>query len=451
MNVNMETESPWKKLYDLVSRIKAGLDAAERLGDPLAPIIEKWTSGEVFFSHGELGSLILSGEDATQYRACVREIHRAVAGKRGQISVDSVRDSVQAAILKALDAYKSHAEPEFAKRLAKEIEELKSWFKRDTETYVIGLEVQGLALESLPAEFGSVKFRLLDELTLPELNAENSRAEESDEQREKRIEAGRVLRTNIANSVRGKIYAEAEVQALDQKAAVALAEDHLSLTLDVLNYFGDFFSEEGARIFLPGDAGTALHVAILAKKGEAERYAFGFSHKGPVFKFSFPREGSPAKAVEAFQKASALLRKTNRNPLEQRILAAIQWAGRAASDDRRDKAFLHYCISLEALLRAEGHGEIAFTFALRGAHVIMQDAGMRAELFRELKAFYGLRSKIAHEGRASVSDTDLKKIEILAKQAIFAVLVTEPFSAMTSNEHLEKWFADQQLAGVTRV
>ena len=286
--MSKEAEVHWKRLSNLISRIRAGFDSAERLSDPLAPIVEKWTSGDVLFSHGELGGLILSGEDAAEYRACVREIYRAAAGKKGQISVDFVEDAVQATILKALDTYKSHPEPEFAKRLAKEIEDLRKGLKHDSETYVIALEVQGIARESLPAEFGAVNFRVLDESSLLEAHPDPS-TEELDDQRKERIEAGRVLRTSVASSIRGKIYAEIEVEAVDQKAAMALAEDRLSLTLDVLNYFGDFFSEEGARVFLPGDASTTRHVAVLAKKGEAQRNAFGFSHKGPIFKFSFPR------------------------------------------------------------------------------------------------------------------------------------------------------------------
>ena len=102
-------------------------------------------------------------------------------------------------------------------------------------------------------------------------------------------------------------------------------------------------------------------------------------------------------------------------------------------------------------MRAEDRGEIAFTFALRGAHLIMQDAALRAELFRELKSFYALRSKIVHEGRTPVSSTDLKKIQILAKQAIFTALVSEPFSSMISSEQLETWFEEQQLAGVRKI
>lgn len=444
--MDKKQESPWKRLADFVVRIKAGFGTGQTLSNA---VFQKWMPDDVFFSRGELGGLMLSGEGAAEYITCVNEVYKAVAGKRGQISRGSVKDAVQTTILKALDIHKTHAEPEFAKRLAKEIEFLKSLFRHDPETYVIGLEVHGLDSENLPAEFGAVKFRVVDDLNLSDASAESNLAEESDEQRKRRTQSSR-LRASVMNSVKGKIYSEIEVRALDQKAAVALAENQLRLTLDVLNFFGNFFSEEGARVFLPGDASTARHVTILAKAEESPLRAFGFSHKGPVFKFSFPRANSPSDNVEVFRKASALLAKSDRTSLEQRVLAAIQWAGRAVSDDRRDKAFLNYCISLEALLRAEDRGEIAFTFALRGAHLIIEDASMRAELFRELKTFYALRSKIVHEGRTPISETDVKKIEILAKHAILTVLVKEPFSSMTSTEELEHWFEKQQLAGVTK-
>lgn len=442
-----QSASPWNVLTEFIAKLKGSFDSEGEI-PPSAAVIEKWMSGDVFFSEEELGGVLLGGEDAQEYRACVEGIYKVVAGKQGHISVGTVEVAIQSAILKALNITKQDSEPDFSARLTREIGVLKETLRRKPESHMVRLEVQGLDPNDLPRQMGDVKFYVADETSVPE--AVTSEKDATNEADKKRREGARVLRNNIINSMRGRTYVAMEIQASDLKAAEFLAERQLRRTVDVLNYFGDFFSHGRARVFLPGDAAPCKHIAVVGKKGEPEKNKFMMSRKGPLVRFSFPSPSAPSIAVRAFTKASALLQKQNRNPLEKRILAALQWAGRASVEERQEEAFLLYCISLDALLlKNEDKGEIAFSFALRGAHLLLRDSDKRMEIFRDLKALYRLRSKVVHSGETEISDSELAQIRGLAKQAIFTVLTSEPFSSFTMEEQLEDWFQDQLLAGGT--
>jgi hypothetical protein len=447
----LKSESPWVRLSEFISKIKKDVETPENeqnQENQFGPA-KKLMSGGMLFTKGELGTLILTPDDTTEFQSCVNAIHELVS-QDNRTSTHAVEDTIEIAVLKAIDIRCTDSESDFAKRLAREIDEAKESFKRKLDTYLVRLEVQGISTTGLPVQFGGIKFYVADENSMPELNdGAETKDNSADEVRKKLIESNRTFRDNIVASVKGKIYAEIEVEAFDLKAAGYLAESQLRLTLDVLNYFNDFFSREGAKVFLPGEATTVRHVAVVGKKGDTKSQRFELSHKGPIFRFSFPLSNAPAKNGEAFEKASALLTNRNRNSLDKRILAAIQWAGRASTDDRDDKAFLHFCISLEALLvKKEDRGEIAFSFALRGAHLLAKDASMRQRIFDDLGSLYRLRSKVVHEGKTNISDTDLARIQLFAKNAIFIVLVTDPFSSMTTIDNLEDWFMKQQLSGV---
>ena len=64
--------------------------------------------------------------------------------------------------------------------------------------------------------------------------------------------------------------------------------------------------------------------------------------------------------------------------LQDRILSALQWAGRAAVEERREEAFLLYAIAIESLLLGgKSHVEVTERLAVRGAHLLSGDPKAR--------------------------------------------------------------------------
>jgi hypothetical protein len=346
--------------------------------------------------------------------------------KHGQISLRAVKDAFQTAILRSLNITHNDPEPNFSIRLDREIEELKRTLKRKPEAFVVRLEAQGLDLKGLPRRFGLVTFCLADENTVPTPDAK--REETSDPQRLTRLESNRVLRERLRATIKDKTFAEIEVEAFDRDAAISLAEKTLRGTIDALNYFGEFFSDMQTRVFLPGDSAPCRCVTVISREAEPGDNVFAFGTKGPMGLFCFPSTYSPPKGIEAFEKVSNILASSNTTDLEDRILAALKMSGRARTDDRNDSAFLHSCISLETLLSNKDQGEITLAFSLRAVHLIFTDASIRTDWFRKMKKYYGLRSRLAHAGTADISDADVANIRLISRQAIFMMLVTEPFN-----------------------
>ncbi len=295
----MPSESPWKRLSEFITKINESVKDQDDPASPFTGLRQAFETGGQLFSRPGLGWLMMPSEDTTDFRNILNSIHESAAGKNAsQMSVDAVEDATQVAVLKVLDVYKTDSETDFFKRLEREIEDLQRSLKKKLDIYSVHLEVQGLDPTSLPVQFGGIKFYVADQNSMPELSADTRTITNSDDQeKKKRIESHRTFRNDILASVKGRTYAEIEVEAFDSKAAGYLAESQLRLTVDVLNYFSDFFSREGAKVFLPGDAITSKHVAFVGKKGDTESQRIELSHKGPLFRFSFPSSNSPAKNI----------------------------------------------------------------------------------------------------------------------------------------------------------
>jgi hypothetical protein len=197
----------------------------------------------------------------------------------------------------------SDPEPDFSTRLEREIEELKRTLKQKPEAFVVRLEVQGLDLKGL-RRFGLVTFYLADDNTVP--TPETKKEETSDPQRLKRLESNRILREQLRATINGKTFAEIEVEAFDRDAAASLAEKTLRGTIDALNYFGEFFSDTEARVFLPGEAAPCRSITVISRKAEPENNVFAFANKGPIGLFPShrriprPRGSRPLKELPIY-------------------------------------------------------------------------------------------------------------------------------------------------------
>ena len=143
-----------------------------------------------------------------------------------------------------------------------------------------------------------------------------------------------------------------------------------------------------------------------------------------------------------FDRVSALLCKENRNALEDRILASIQWAGRAAVDQRLDEAFLLFVVALESLLlRKDMLGELRFRFALYGSHLLVTTFSNRKPVFDDLTKAYDRRSQIVHSGSTQVAITELRRIHTYVRDSILAVLVNPLFRDMDEDQ-FDDWLKD---------
>lgn len=177
---------------------------------------------------------------------------------------------------------------------------------------------------------------------------------------------------------------------------------------------------------------------------EISEFRYILSPPGPLTGLTLPNPDSPELVLpldKLFAQVAKLSGKHSLSRLEDRILSAFQWAGRATVDTRREEAFLLYMISLESLvLGREKHPEITFQLRLKTAHLLRRDSNdERKTLFKRLGVLYDIRSKIVHSGHFQVTDAELREARQYAKQALAIVMSEKPFCEMSDAKELDNW------------
>jgi hypothetical protein len=130
------------------------------------------------------------------------------------------------------------------------------------------------------------------------------------------------------------------VQAVDFDAARAAATRILQQAIDCLNFFAATASVSGQG-YLLGEKATGHGLSIgLDSNDKVTHHSFLY---GPFQ----PLPLGLLTAMSGFDRISKMLKSNNPTELEDRILRAVQWAGRAFVDSRREESFLLMAIALE--------------------------------------------------------------------------------------------------------
>jgi len=164
-------------------------------------------------------------------------------------------------------------------------------------------------------------------------------------------------------ALRGKTTGVLTVNAVDDEAAIQIARHKLQTTVDAVNFFA---SREGMGgwVFLPGDTMPQSEF-VLAVCGEG-RITPSFRRAGPARRVPLGQ----IAGRKGFARVSEILAKEDPGGLEKKILASLQWAGRAQVEARPEEAFLLYAIALESLLLGrDTKAEISQRLAVRCAHL----------------------------------------------------------------------------------
>lgn len=150
-----------------------------------------------------------------------------------------------------------------------------------------------------------------------------------------------------------------------------------------------------------------------------------------------------------YDKIWGMLKKDNPTKLEQRIISAISWAGKALRDEEPARALTQYVFALEALLQLQQRGSmvspsITYQMAEFAAFIISDNLKDRVEIEKRIKNIYSRRSAIAHGGSQEVVDSDLGEALFLLKHIITILLTVDPFKNYTTIEEVSGWVKNQK-------
>lgn len=399
---------------------------------------------DLFFSQADEGSIYLGSDEARKYRDCLRALWEAVSPGE-QISPRAVERVFQNAIFEALDIRKKRT-PEFSARLDQALRELRLRLTAPPQRFLIYCPVNGLDREGLPRRVGNVDFVVFGDEQLDQFRAAVAKHKVDQEQREIRTQDLGTLaqEKSLFDHVTGAV----EVTAIEGKAAESLAIRELRLVIDVVNFYSDLIPYNHAHLSLPGDADAAKVVIPTLVVEGSQRTSFSINHTswGRLGELSLLKLwDSDLRRNLGFSRVIALLG-SRRNDLEEKIIASMQWAGRATAEIRKEEAFLLYAIALESIVLSDNDPvELSYRLRVRTAHLLADDIESRRDLVTKLRELYKIRSKIVHSGQYQVTDADLSLLRSITKAALIRICTGTEFLSMRSGKELGKWFQDRVL------
>jgi|GEM_PF-1303784 len=98
-----------------------------------------------------------------------------------------------------------------------------------------------------------------------------------------------------------------------------------------------------------------------------------------------------------------------RSKLEKSIIMAVRWLGLGVDEDTISEQFIKYAIALECLL-LEGEGKKADHLAKNAAFILGETTVECFEIENKVKALYGIRSTIVHQGVEEENEEVIKKL-----------------------------------------
>jgi hypothetical protein len=399
------------------------------------------TNPAIFFSIADEGTLFLDKEEAQQYRKCLRSLISAVASD--QISTKAIEHLYQKAILVSLDIAEHRADQSFEARLDQAIQDLRAALRIKPCHFQVYYPVDGLTSDGLPFSFGNVNFCIF---STEEIMALIQNSDRQQVKNRKQNDSYGAISEMIQGGISGKPVGVTTVMATEHEAAKALAFKELRLTLDVMNFFSDLIPYSNGYFFLPGDRSRAVVTTLATSNDVQQSYSIGRQVIGPLALLSAKWLSNIDQTSQVGLTAASSLLVERKGKLQERLLSAIQWAGRATVDSRKEEAFLLYAIALESLILAENEkDELVYRLRTRVAHLIGEGVQSRRQLSKQVKDLYDVRSQIVHSGRYQVTDADFGRMRLMTKSCIIRVLADEIFIKMRGMQDFIDWFDEQIL------
>lgn len=393
----------------------------------------------VLISRGD-HTIILAGDDADRYGEILSSIYQAISERERPLSKRAVSNLVADFFIRALKSGDHLHNPDLAEQLDEEERKLKAALFEKPKIWEVQLLVEGLAPSGLPLTVGQVSFGHLDKASLSNLKKRVVELiNNSGALNREAVVADLSTRLDVLQE---KTVAVVSVNAVDNEAAILSARRKVQITIDAINFFSPR-ERLGGWAFLPGD--TMPQSELVLAFCEDGRLTPSFRRAGPIRKIPLDQIATR----KGFARVSDMLAKEVPTGLEEKILAALQWAGRAQVEARPEEAFLLYAIALESLLlRKDLKAEISHRLAVRCAHLgggpTLED---KKRVVQQILSLYQIRSNIVHSGTFLVSEAELELIREYSVSTLLIVINAEPFRDMTEVKEFEGWFETQLLSG----
>jgi hypothetical protein len=263
------------------------------------------------------------------------------------MSAKTIERLYQRAILTSLDITEHRRDLPFQVRLDQAVRDLRSAFTTKPYPFQVYYPIEGLELDELPFSFGNVSFRVLspEDATALIQNLEHQQVRSR-----KRNDYLSVIDEMMHKGIVGRPMGVTTVMATESEAAKVLAIKELRLTLDVMNFFSDLIPYSNGYFFLPGDRSRTVVTTLITSSNAQHKYSVGGQVVGPLAPLSAKMLGDTEQTRQMGLAAANRVLVERKGAFQERLLSAIQWAGRATVEIRKEESFLLYAIALESLV-----------------------------------------------------------------------------------------------------
>lgn len=373
------------------------------------------------------GSLQLGQETANRYGELLRSAQLALA-PHNDLSRATIDKALQDAIFEVARA-KLDSPEQLAGRVDLQINSAKERLEGRPEQHECWIEVHGLDPASLPNHFGSTRFE-------PFSQAHLDRLDEIDRATNAPIPQATARRTLGADlSYEGRVIAIEQVRARDPEAAIGLATREVTATLDCLNCFSEI---------IPYNPAILRVATSQPPSGSAIRYAhtvagaFRNSPQSEIpWEYSMERlwelDGFAGKTV---RRLDALLRQRKRSEIDELLIRAARWIGRASAADTAEYDFLYTAIAIDCMMKPVWNRDKTLLKRVKGLLSDFADID-------EIDRVWQLRNDLVHDGRLEVPEIDKRLLHSFALNSLGRLLANDELKDIDSLADLDKWFTHQ--------
>jgi hypothetical protein len=285
------------------------------------------------------------------------------------------------------------------------------------------MPIQGLKLEVEVFCLGGVTFRAADQSQIDQLKG---RAEQTIETLKHADEDKAYFRGHYQKVIEERLGAfdalafSETIAEVDQARINAL--QNINMALNVLRFLTPYTQglPEYVGLGFPGQFAAAAYSSIVFSEDGSFNTDFPLAGRYLPFKVDHQFLQHHGGALESLDE---IIVSPSRSEIEERILVAIQWAGRAHSDSQSQQQLLSLITALECLLNpTDGR---PFRIGLSESAVFLvgsEDLEGRIKLFHFLASMYEARSKISHGGSTQVTDSDIANLQRIVGAVIMRVI-----------------------------
>lgn len=328
-----------------------------------------------------------------------------------------------------------------------EIRELVSEYENHKTEYLVVLPLVGVTVDET-LKLGQASLRRYDQIVLDSfetkcrsvINQANIQTEDS---RAKLVED---FRKNHLNKLLYRTCSEVSVQAESIRAR-EIALEKTNFALDLIRYTILFLYGNGRRrsVGVVGES-TGESREYIAISSDARFLHFG-SQTGNQPLCVNKRIRVAMEEIGVYELAELGLNQ-QATEFEKVILVAVHWLASAQTQMERANSLLNLVTCLETLFKTESGAPITATIAEGVAVLTVHTPEERKQRKSRVTYFYGLRSKLTHNGVGAVTGADLDELTLICRD--LTLLMIRNRSKFKKHQDFKLWLDEQKLGAVVR-